>query len=37
VSRDEKVVDGRLYEAGGDVAAAERRFPERSHEDRRGA
>lgn len=33
-SEDEEVVDELLEETGGDVAEAERRFPERSHEDR---
>jgi hypothetical protein len=33
-SEDEKVVDDLLEETGGDVAEAERRFPERSHQDR---
>jgi hypothetical protein len=33
-SADEDVVDELLDETGGDVDEAERRFPERSHEDR---
>lgn len=33
-SEDEEVVDELLEETGGDVAEAERRFPERSHQDR---
>jgi hypothetical protein len=34
VSDDEEEVDALLDETGGDVEEAERRFPERSHEDR---
>ena len=34
VSEDEEAVDELLDETGGDVEEAERRFPERSHEDR---
>jgi hypothetical protein len=34
VSEDEEGVDELLDETGGDVEEAERRFPERSHEDR---
>jgi hypothetical protein len=34
VSEDEEEVDELLDETGGDVEEAERRFPERSHEDR---
>jgi hypothetical protein len=34
VSEDEEAVDELLEETGGDVEEAERRFPERSHEDR---
>ncbi len=34
VSEDEEEVDELLEETGGDVDEAERRFPERSHEDR---
>jgi hypothetical protein len=34
VSRDEDVVDDLLDETDGDVEEAERRFPERSQEDR---
>lgn len=34
VSADEEVVDELLEETGGDVEEAERRFGERSHEDR---
>ena len=34
VSQDEEEVDELLDETGGDVEEAERRFPERSHEDR---
>jgi hypothetical protein len=34
VNADEEVVDDLLDETGGDVEEAERRFPERSHEDR---
>jgi hypothetical protein len=34
VSRDEELVDELLDETDGDVAEAERRFGERSHEDR---
>ena len=34
VDRDEDVVDDLLEETGGDVEEAERRFPDRSHEDR---
>jgi hypothetical protein len=34
VSDDEEEVDELLDETGGDVEEAERRFPERSHEDR---
>lgn len=34
VSEDEEVVEELLEETGGDVEEAERRFPERSHEDR---
>lgn len=34
VSADEDEVDELLDETGGDVEEAERRFPERSHEDR---
>jgi hypothetical protein len=33
-SEDEEEVDELLDETGGDVDEAERRFPERSHEDR---
>ena len=33
-SRDDEEVDELLDEPGGDVDAAARRFPERSHEDR---
>lgn len=33
-SEDEAEVDELLEETGGDVAEAERRFPERSHQDR---
>lgn len=33
-SKDEDVVDDLLDETGGDVDEAERRFAERSHEDR---
>ncbi len=33
-SADEEEVDELLDETGGDVEEAERRFPERSHEDR---
>jgi hypothetical protein len=33
-ARDEEEVDELLEETGGDVDEAERRFPERSHEDR---
>jgi hypothetical protein len=33
-SEDEDVVDDLLEETDGDVEEAERRFPERSHEDR---
>lgn len=33
-SADEEVVDDLLDETGGDVEEAERRFPDRSHEDR---
>jgi len=33
-SEDEDEVDGLLHETGGDVDEAERRFPERSHQDR---
>jgi hypothetical protein len=33
-ARDDEEVDALLEETGGDVAEAERRFPERSHEDR---
>ena len=35
-SKDEEVVDELLDETGGDVDEAERRFPERSHQDRPG-
>jgi hypothetical protein len=34
VSADEEVVDDLLEETDGDVEEAERRFPDRSHEDR---
>jgi hypothetical protein len=34
VSSDEEVVDELLEETDGDVEEAERRFPERSHQDR---
>jgi hypothetical protein len=34
VSSDEEVVDELLEETDGDVEEAERRFPERSHENR---
>ena len=34
VAEDEQEVDELLDETGGDVEEAERRFPERSHEDR---
>lgn len=34
MSADEEVVDELLEETGGDVEEAERRFGERSHEDR---
>jgi hypothetical protein len=34
VDADEEVVDELLEETGGDVEEAEKRFPERSHEDR---
>jgi hypothetical protein len=34
VSRDEDLIDDLLDETDGDVEEAERRFPERSHEDR---
>jgi len=34
VDKDEEEVDKLLEETGGDVAEAEKRFPERSHEDR---
>lgn len=34
VDRDEEVVDDLLEETGGDVEEAERRFPDRSHQDR---
>lgn len=34
VAEDEEEVDELLDETGGDVEEAERRFPERSHEDR---
>lgn len=34
VSEDEEEVEELLDETGGDVDEAERRFPERSHEDR---
>jgi hypothetical protein len=34
VSEDEEEVDELLDETGGDAEEAERRFPERSHEDR---
>jgi hypothetical protein len=33
-ARDDEEVDKLLEETGGDVDEAERRFPERSHEDR---
>jgi hypothetical protein len=33
-ARDDEEVDELLEETGGDVDEAERRFPERSHEDR---
>jgi hypothetical protein len=33
-ARDDEEVDELLEETGGNVAEAERRFPERSHEDR---
>jgi hypothetical protein len=35
-ARDDEEVDKLLEETGGDVDEAERRFPERSHEDRPG-
>jgi hypothetical protein len=35
-SKDEEVVDELLDETGGDIDEAERRFPERSHQDRPG-
>jgi hypothetical protein len=34
VQRDDELVDELLEETDGDVDEAERRFPERSHEDR---
>jgi hypothetical protein len=34
VSSDEEVVDELLEETDGDVEEAERKFPERSHQDR---
>jgi hypothetical protein len=34
VNADQEEVDELLEETGGDVEEAERRFPERSHEDR---
>ncbi|HZM29719.1 MAG TPA: hypothetical protein VFB77_04470 [Acidimicrobiales bacterium] len=33
-ARDDEEVDELLEETGGDIDEAERRFPERSHEDR---
>jgi hypothetical protein len=33
-ARDDEEIDELLEETGGDVDEAERRFPERSHEDR---